>query len=110
MVVEPTKPHPPVTRILAPPMSICCSCLLVVGAVVGVVIQREQKVRGIAAHTRIRRNVPDDVAADTDEGAVTDPDPMHDAGPAADIAVLADGYAACDRDSGADQAPIPHHG
>src|SRR4051812_39191768 len=101
-VVEPMRPQPPVTRILAPLMSMVGNPLCSI-AMCSSLLQRPG---GVARDSRRRRDIPDDVATDADKCAGADADSMHDAGAAADVAVLAEHHPACDRHVGTDEAAM----
>src|SRR5262249_9198612 len=62
---------------------------------------------GIAYHCAAGGHVAYHIASEADQRFVSHVQSIHDAGTAADVAVLSDDRVSCDGDVGADQAPCP---
>src|SRR5262245_11405024 len=95
MVVEPTSPQPPVTRMRAPSMFMSTA--------------PSDPPRWIPRDSRTGRYAAYHVASEPHQGALADGQAVHDAGAAPDVAVRADRRAARDRHVGTDERPGPDH-
>src|SRR5262249_30680196 len=95
MVVEPTSPQPPVTRMRAPSMFMSTA--------------PSDPPRWIPRDSRTGRYAAYHVASEPHQGTVADGQAVHDAGAAPDVAVLADRRAASDRHAGPDERPRADH-
>ena len=62
----------------------------------------------IARDSSAGRHAANDVASETDQGAIIHVNAIHDAGTAADIAIPSDGGAAGDRHVRPDETPVPN--